>query len=45
MSNLVMHMFYFYNCGSGGAFKARSVRIGQGDFVYGVRGGGQVHQL
>ena len=26
--------------GSGGAFKMRSVRIGQGDFVYGVRGGG-----
>ena len=26
--------------GSGGAFKMRSVRISQGDFVYGVRGGG-----
>jgi len=26
--------------GSGGAFKLRSVRISQGDFVYGVRGGG-----
>ena len=26
--------------GSGGAYKMRSVRISQGDFVYGVRGGG-----
>ena len=26
--------------GSGGAFKMRSVRVSQGDFVYGVRGGG-----
>ena len=26
--------------GSGGAFKMRSVRISQGDFVYGIRGGG-----
>ena len=26
--------------GSGGAFKLRSVRISQGDFVYGVKGGG-----
>ena len=26
--------------GSGGAHKMRSVRISQGDFVYGVRGGG-----
>ena len=26
--------------GSGGAYKLRSVRISQGDTVYGVRGGG-----
>ncbi len=26
--------------GSGGAYKMRSVRISQGDFVYGIRGGG-----
>ena len=26
--------------GSGGGYKMRSVRISQGDFVYGVRGGG-----
>ena len=26
--------------GSGGAFKMRSVRISQGDYVYGVKGGG-----
>ena len=27
--------------GSGGAFKLRSVRISQGDTVFGVRGGGK----
>ena len=26
--------------GSGGAYKLRSVRVSQGDFVYGVKGGG-----
>ena len=39
------HLSYAYvllptTAGSGGAFKMRSVRISQGDFVYGVRGGG-----
>ena len=37
----VMHLFYFLltTVGSGGAFKLRSVRVSQGDMVYGVYGG------
>ena len=31
--------------GSGGAFKLRSVRISQGDTVFGVRGGGKMHNI